>query len=533
MNHQINGSDMQGLQAKSSKPAQSVQPNVKNIHLQRSVCDQAAEQPFELDYLLADYLPDIFKILKCDVMPTITNLTVTDGRLTADLSIEIRILYLAEQTHAISVISQKQAVQKQMDIPQAEGVVPFVTVREDSTRCRVVNPRRIDVRGAVMLKVNLEAAQSIGYCARTENTPGRRNSLQERSASCTPLVGRSRVSEELSLSEESPLPYGNPPMGTVLLYRCCPVVEECRRSEDKALCKGKLMLHLLYLAKEDAQPHTAEFTVPVDAVLHLNVSPDAKLQPQIELIGAEFTPEEEKGETVSGQYQVRVSVTTTSGQNLQYVDDVYSTVCPVEKQVQDVPMLQWQEMLSQSGICKNVIAISGSRIARVFDMLCDVRGANMRQLEDGSCMLAVNLSLCLLAVDEEGIPFCVEKTVPCELQLNVASGTGEPYFIPQIDVLSVSCRITEAGEIEARTELSISGSFCRQTEVRMVSGVTADMENPFPQDEAGLRLYYARAGEGVWEIAKRFSTDYAMTLAENDLADAVLSEDRMLLIPVL
>ena len=511
-----------------------IHPNIQNLRIQKNICDQAAEQAFVFDYLLADYLPDIFKILKCDVIPSVVNVSVSDGRITIDLNLELRVLYLAEQTKEVSLISQKQSLQKQIEVPAAkEDANVFVTVRSDSTRCRVVNPRRIDVRGAVLLKINAELAEPVNFCARSE----KQSALQERLTECSCITGKTSASEELTLSEETPLPYGNPPIETVLLYRCCPVVEECKRSGDKMLCKGHLQLHLLYLAKaqegEKPQLHTAEISVPADAVLTLSASAQARLQPMMELVGAEFTVDEEKAESISGQYQVRVTVTAIEDQSVEYVDDVYSTVCPVEKQTEDYTVLRLQEMVQQTGVCKNTIALSGGALSHVSDLLCDVKGVSLRQLDNGAVLLAINLNLCLLAEEEGGMPFCVEKSIPCELQLDVPVQSGEPYFVPSVTVQANSYRITEAGELECRTELQITGCLCRKQKVRMVTGITADDGHPYPKDDAALHLYYAKAGEQLWEIAKAFKTDYAAAMSENELTAPVLTEDQMLLIPML
>ena len=114
-----------------------IHSNIKQLSLQKNLPEQITEQSFELDYLLADYLPDIFKILKCEVTPTITSVLVGEGKVTCDLSMELRVLYLAEQTHEVCVICQKQEQQKTVDI---SNLMPdssvLVSVRPDQCRCR-------------------------------------------------------------------------------------------------------------------------------------------------------------------------------------------------------------------------------------------------------------------------------------------------------------------------------------------------------------------------------------------------------------
>ena len=46
------------------------------------ICDSVQEQPVELDYILPDYCPDIFRLIRCEAVPVITDWTVSGDRLT-------------------------------------------------------------------------------------------------------------------------------------------------------------------------------------------------------------------------------------------------------------------------------------------------------------------------------------------------------------------------------------------------------------------------------------------------------------------
>ena len=48
-----------------------------------------SEQGIEHDYILPDYYPDIFRLVKCDAVPEIISYSVNDGRLTYELSVDV------------------------------------------------------------------------------------------------------------------------------------------------------------------------------------------------------------------------------------------------------------------------------------------------------------------------------------------------------------------------------------------------------------------------------------------------------------
>ncbi len=520
-----------------------IHPNISSFQMHKNICDQIFEQAFSLDYLLADYLPDIFKILTCDITPAILSYTVSDGRILADLSVEMRVLYLVEpkdeSQQKVAVITQKQTMQKQMDVSGVDdSCTVMMSVRPDSVRCRVVNPRRIDLKGSVMLKLNVESAQPANYITQSGQE---QNSLQQNTAQCRCLSGKKVMTKEVTVTEETSLPYGTAPMQQILLYRCIPMINEVKSMGDKATCKGELKVHVLYQAAPDEsgeEIQTLDFTVPVDAVVDCDGISDVGLDACMELISCELSLEDaQQNESVSGQYQLRIILTAAQNQDITYVSDLYSTQYPVQKQTQIYPLLSLEEFIRQRGICKNTIMLSEGQMAHVVDLTGDVKGCSLQKNEAGEPILAVSLHLCLLAEDAQGMLFCVEKTIPCELSLQVPSAqtnavSGEAYIVPRVTIVSQSYNITESGELEVRTEFEICGAFCRSNPVEMVSGVTADENSPYPKSSAALRLYYAKAGEDIWEIAKAFRTDYAAAVTENDLSGEKLTEDRMLVIPM-
>ena len=65
------------------------------IYTDEVVFDGQTEQGVELDYVLPDYYPEIFKILKCTLTPRIISYSASgDSKLTLDGVVYIKVLYL-------------------------------------------------------------------------------------------------------------------------------------------------------------------------------------------------------------------------------------------------------------------------------------------------------------------------------------------------------------------------------------------------------------------------------------------------------
>ena len=67
----------------------------------------------------------------------------------------------------------------------------------------------------------------------------------------------------------------------------------------------------------------------------------------------------------------------------------------------------------------------------------------------------------------------------------------------------------------------------------MVTQANADESQPKEKDtKAALTIYFAKAGEDVWDIARRYYTSVEAVKNENDITEDRLDKERMLLIPM-
>ena len=63
-----------------------------SVYMTETLFDGQAEQGVELDHVLPDYYPEIFKIIKCCVTPRVTSTAISGGKLMLDGTAVIRVL---------------------------------------------------------------------------------------------------------------------------------------------------------------------------------------------------------------------------------------------------------------------------------------------------------------------------------------------------------------------------------------------------------------------------------------------------------
>ena len=136
----------------------------------------------------------------------------------------------------------------------------------------------------------------------------------------------------------------------------------------------------------------------------------------------------------------------------------------------------------------------------------------------------IQIGLIVRDVDEEiGYYECYEN-----FSTECACVGTHPYMRPL--VTAVHYRATE-DTLECTVSMHIcitdESVYCR----RVISELDLCSERPFARSKASAVLYYAEAGETVWDIARACHASPQGILAENGLCSEEIAEKTILLIP--
>ena len=124
--------------------------NKETISVSECIYEGMQEQGIELDYILPDYYADIFRLVRCEAVPTVTDYSINGDKLNYELRCDIRILYCSESGGALQCVNQKQTFSKTLDLGKiCENPSIELTPKTDYINYRALNKRRLDLRGAV------------------------------------------------------------------------------------------------------------------------------------------------------------------------------------------------------------------------------------------------------------------------------------------------------------------------------------------------------------------------------------------------
>jgi len=222
------------------------------------------EVPIDIDFTLPDYCPDIRKILKCSVTPSITSRNISGGQITIDGNAEIKIIYMDSSSSKVRCCENSSTFSTSIDINDiSENVVAFTSVKVEYMNCRAVSPRKIDLHGAISVcakvyqKNNLEVAS----CVNGKDIEQR---IEKASVSNLAGLGQQQfsVNETLEVGENKPSPEMIVSSEVVFLKN------DPKIMPNKVVVKGDLIVKILYVGDmESGDMEKLEYQIPISQIV--------------------------------------------------------------------------------------------------------------------------------------------------------------------------------------------------------------------------------------------------------------------------
>lgn len=507
--------------------------NRETVPAEEVIYSGVQEQGVELDYILPDYYPDIVRLVRCDVIPVVSDWSVSGDRLTYGLKCEIRLLYCGEDGTEIRCVTQKQDYSKTVELGRST-TAPEVTLaaKSDHINFRAVNKRRLDVRGAVSVRIKVcsERSQEVVSDAFGMN-------IQLKKEPVRIEANRLCAEKTVQLSEEVTLTAAQPPAAEIV-YRICSA-GECEKKivSGKLLAKGEIKTDILYSCGNGSLERMS-FTLPYSQILDMEGIDDSyECTIRAEVLSCEITPSADKdGENRILRCEPELHITCRAVRTADILTavDAYSTVYPCDVEYSVIQAKQLPAVYSESFRHSAVLAEAESVPKEIYALWCTPKNINTRIGEDGrSVMITGMLTYSMAAKDSSGMMIMPDRDEAFEEQIEIGDDLTSASVTAELEDASVSYNISSEGILTAKADIPLRISVGSSASIRAVTAITVDdsVKNERDGDYA-IKLYFGVENEDVWDIAKRYSTDAAAIMEENELTDEKLEKGRMLLIPI-
>lgn len=503
------------------------------VILSETLFDGQAEQGVELDYVLPDYYPEIFRILKCCLSPRVISSAVSGNKLMMDGIVIIRVLYLEENSNTIHCIEQHYTWSKTIDLsgkPEELCGSPIISVlpKVDYCNCRAVSSRRLDVRGAISLRINVTCSSAF----QLPDIPDTVQVLyQNFKISSEPIFSDKQV----TIREE--IETGSNGIEFIVNCEAVPRIDDVRIIANKAVIRGTVTVSALYglhteehSGSDELEKMTAD--IPISQIMDMpGLTDQHTCKPEIIVRSCELQPKSDSG-IISCEIIMECRCSASTEATVGIPCDLYSTEYECEYSTTQIKFPINNRSLSGQIQVKSSVSCDSGEIISVWD--CHSSVCQLMCRPDPNSGIVVTGQLCIQAIGKTagGIPFFEEKQEAFEQLIPAQGVTDDTTAICCSRVTDTGFSIRQDGSLDINTQIEISGTISENRQTAAVSNISVREDKPKERsDEFALRICYTD-GETCWNIAKRCSTTVEAIMNENSIDDREAEIHGMVIIPI-
>ena len=504
------------------------------VFMTETLFDGQTEQGVELDHVLPDYYPEIFRILKCCLSPRVISAAVSGNKIMLDGVVLIKVLYLAENSTALHCVEQRYTWSKTVDIAgKAENLCgePHITVvpRTDYCNCRAVSSRRLDIRGAISCRVTVTCPSKFTLPA----LPDGMQVLTREVSCCTEPI---YADKQLAVRED--IETGASGIDYIISCDASPRIDDLRIIANKAVVKGTVTISALYGVHTDEHPGCDELEkmtadIPVSQILDMpGLTDQQSCTPEFIVRNCELSPRSDSG-VISCELMLECRCSAVQTTTVMLPCDAYSTEYETELTTASLRIPAEPRRVDSQTSIKTTAACDGGEVDTIWDCRGELHSVSCRP--DGENGLLVTGQVCVQALGKcsGGTPFFAEKQEAFEHTIPAAGVTQDTAVCCRASLGNTGFAIRSDGSIDVTVQADISAELTDSKQVNVISSAAVHTDKPKERsDEFALRICYTSGKESCWDIAKRCSTTVEAVMEENEITDRGAELSGMVVIPI-
>ena len=501
--------------------------NKQTVPLSRYIMDCHEECAVSGEFILPDYCRDIAEVLKCMLTPRIQNRQWSGDRLLVDAVVNVRVLYLDEDRCAPHAVEFSLPVSCALPGNGTGQMGPVcLEITPKYANCRALGPRKLEVRGAVVVKAKAEAREDEEICVASTET-----GLHTRHKSLNNTYPIGSVEKILTLHESFDFPDSMPPAEMLLGGDCSAVIKECKLLAGKGIVKGQVYVHQLYAVDIDTgECRCLDYALPFSQILDMEGMDDGMpycVDVQI-VSDTERCIAGQDGENTVLDVTVKLLVylQVFCRDEMTVVLDAYHTSYPITPVMTEMHVNNYLGCRSESAVLPMKVPLLAGRLSQVLEVWIESQGCDTVCRQEIASIKGRWL-VCVLAKDMAGQVVYFEHPEEYCLELACKGNLAEA----SVCVADLHYRIVE-DQMELQVGVCVHLSERWVEDLHTISDLKLHQDAPYAKEKIGLLVYYAQPGECVWDIGSRCHTSPECICEENRLNEEVIQHPSVLLVPI-
>lgn len=507
----------------------------ENIQMLRVKNKAASQVTFDEDYNVPDVKPDIGRLVQSKADVSMDEVRLSEGRAFLKGTLNVDLLYVGEKEGRIYSLSAKLPLDEIINLEGIEGGDKLCLNWEiEDLSVHVIHSRKLNIKAIVTFYAVVDEMRTIELPVEL-NDPD--ISVKKKTIRLMSL--RVHKKDTLRIKDDITLASNRPNVETLLWYTIEPRNLDLRPEENKLRVKGELAVFLLYAGTEEANPpQWLEYTMPFNSEVECSGCSE-ELIPHIEVSlihqGMEVKPDPDGEERILQVDAVlELNMKMYREEEHELLLDAYS---PLKECV-----LHARKELLESLLVRNFskcrltdrieIKESQGKVLQLCHSSGKVKVDKTKISDKGIVAEGIVMLKILYIIGNDEMPFYSMDAMLPFTHLIEAKDIGQDctYFL-QADLEQLSTAMADGDELEVKAAVGLNVLVFRQWEEQVIESVEEQpLDRKKIESMPGITVYIVKAGDSLWDIARKFYTTVDEICSVNSLTEKEIKPGQPLIL---
>ncbi len=497
------------------------------------------EKNVSVEFTLPEYLPNISKIVKVSVLPSVKISENTENGVKVSGKAVFAVVYLSDFNNNLKSTVISEDFSADFSRHNEEGNSAGDTILDCSVyaaeeRAIATSPRKINASCKLILRAEESAVKKNEVFDEEEN-----EKIKKLVKKVTAMSKKDFGEAPFHIEERLSLEDGMPGIREIVFADCSIVKDSCVMENDEAKISGNIIFNCLYHSATEGEQDMPEyismskeipFTVNVPA---LGTIPGMSLGSKVCITGisADAMQDSYGDSNMIGLFvDGVVHIKGYTNEEFSVCEDLFSTEFPVSCKASKV------EYDSFNGIIRDTINVSENvhtglgSIVRIISQEARVIPVSEEVLED-SILINARIYLKLVGTDELGGIECANTSFMIKAPVlgRKIANPDKCEFDTDTSVRKCSCEIVN-GEIKCDLALNTELAVSTRNSINAVTAIETDDENKYVKNNSEYIIYYPTNEDTVWSVAKKYKVSPEALSELNEIKSGI-HEKKTVVIP--
>ena len=476
----------------------SIETTKNNISVNHIIGQKTENFIAQGDSIIPDIKPDILNDIFTSGTVCIYKKEINEGKIRLDGGVNTYIVYQADdENNSVRSLNVNLDFTQIIDMENAKPEMNLdVKVTLKNIECKVINGRKINVKAFIEVELKISSNEDI-QVINGVNLSGIQT--LNKSLNVNSLVGRGTVR---TYAKDTLVIDNIDNLSEIMKVDLKLLNKDIKVSYNKVLAKADLNVKILYLT-EDNRINSVQSTIPVMSFIDIeNVEEEDSFNTEYEIKNLVIKPNNVDEHSIYVEVEVEVSCEVYKNQEINLIQDLYSPKTNVSFTQKQISVMEKRENVQGTYNIREKQVLPEIGANKIYDVETLVNITKQTILND-RILYEGEVNLNYIFNEGDGIN-TKKTTIPFNFNMDFKGVNTNSNITTNTEIGTQNFVITTDGEIEVKIDIVFNVTLIDTVEINIIDDITE--EESKGKNNCSLVIYYAKDGDTIWKIAKKFGS---------------------------